>query len=49
MTSRTCWSPIPLIANAVVRSRSSAYIIGVEVGQTNIVFFDSRRSADRRL
>lgn len=31
----------PLIANAVVRSAQRAYIIGVKVGQTNIVFFDS--------
>ncbi len=30
----------PLIANAVVRSAQRAYIIGVAVGQTNIVFFD---------
>jgi pilus assembly protein CpaC len=31
----------PKIANAVVRSAQRAYIIGVAVGQTNIVFFDS--------
>ena len=31
----------PKIANAVVRSAQRAYIIGAEVGQTNIVFFDS--------
>ena len=36
-----CWSPIPKIANAVVRSAQRAYIIGAAVGQTNIVFFDS--------
>ena len=31
----------PKIANAVVRSSRRAYIIGVTVGQTNIVFFDA--------
>jgi pilus assembly protein CpaC len=31
----------PKIANAVVHSPQRAYIIGAEVGQTNIVFFDS--------
>src|ERR1700737_1421842 len=31
----------PKIATAVVRSAQRAYIIGVAVGQTNIVFFDS--------
>jgi pilus assembly protein CpaC len=31
----------PRIANAVIRSAQRAYIIGVAVGQTNIVFFDS--------
>jgi pilus assembly protein CpaC len=31
----------PKIANAVVRSAQRAYLIGVAVGQTNIVFFDS--------
>ncbi len=31
----------PKIANAVVRSAQRAYIIGAQVGQTNIVFFDS--------
>ena len=31
----------PKIANAVVRSAQRAYIIGANVGQTNIVFFDS--------
>ena len=31
----------PKIANAVVRSAQRAYIIGVAIGQTNIVFFDS--------
>ena len=36
-----CWSPIPKIANAVVRSSQRAYIIGAAIGQTNIVFFDS--------
>lgn len=30
----------PKIANAVVRSSRRVYIIGVEVGQTNIFFFD---------
>ena len=34
----------PKIANAVVRSAQRAYIIGAAVGQTNIVFFDSRVS-----
>src|ERR1700744_232058 len=40
MTSRTCWSPTP---RSPTRSciRRSAYVIGAEVGQTNIVFFDS--------
>ena len=36
-----CWSPIPKIANAVVRSSQRAYIIGGAVGQTNVVFFDA--------
>ena len=36
-----CWSPIPKIANAVVRSSQRAYIIGAAVGQTNVVFFDA--------
>ena len=31
----------PKIANAVVRSSRRAYIIGNEVGQTNVFFFDS--------
>src|ERR1700736_4754796 len=31
----------PKIATAVVRSAQRAYIIGVAVGQTNIVFFDA--------
>jgi pilus assembly protein CpaC len=31
----------PKVANAVVHSPQRAYIIGAEVGQTNIVFFDS--------
>lgn len=31
----------PKIANAVIRSAQRAYIIGVAVGQTNIVFFDA--------
>ena len=31
----------PKIANAVIRSAQRAYIIGVTVGQTNIVFFDA--------
>ncbi|HEY0909624.1 MAG TPA: type II and III secretion system protein family protein [Bradyrhizobium sp.] len=31
----------PKIANAVVHSAQRAYVIGAEVGQTNIVFFDS--------
>ncbi len=35
-----CWSPIPKIANAVIRSAQRAYIIGGAVGQTNVVFFD---------
>jgi len=39
----------PKIANAVVRSAQRAYIIGAAVGQTNIVFFDFQRPADRRL
>ncbi|HEV3397275.1 MAG TPA: type II and III secretion system protein family protein [Xanthobacteraceae bacterium] len=30
----------PKIANAVIRSSRRAYLIGVEVGQTNIYFFD---------
>jgi pilus assembly protein CpaC len=30
----------PTIANAVVRSARRAYIVGVKVGQTNILFFD---------
>ncbi len=31
----------PKVANAVVHSPQRAYIIGAEVGQTNIVFFDA--------
>src|ERR1700722_14941736 len=31
----------PKIANAVVHSAQRAYVIGAEVGQTNIVFFDT--------
>jgi pilus assembly protein CpaC len=31
----------PKVANAVVRSSRRVYIIGVEVGQTNIFFFDA--------
>jgi pilus assembly protein CpaC len=31
----------PKIANAIVRSTQRAYIIGLAVGQTNIVFFDA--------
>src|SRR3954464_10210899 len=31
----------PKIANAVVRSSRRVYMIGVEVGQTNIFFFDA--------
>ena len=31
----------PKIANAVVRSSRRAYIIGIEVGQTNVFFFDA--------
>jgi pilus assembly protein CpaC len=31
----------PKIANAIVRSPQRAYMIGVAVGQTNVVFFDS--------
>lgn len=31
----------PKIANAVIRSAERAYIIGVGVGQTNVVFFDA--------
>jgi pilus assembly protein CpaC len=31
----------PKIANAVVRSAQRAYMIGVAVGQTNVVFFDA--------
>ena len=31
----------PKIANAVIRSSQRAYIIGMTVGQTNIVFFDA--------
>jgi pilus assembly protein CpaC len=31
----------PKVANAVVHSAQRAYVIGAEVGQTNIVFFDS--------
>ena len=31
----------PKIANAVIRSSQRAYIIGMSVGQTNIVFFDA--------
>ena len=36
-----CWSPIPKIANAVIRSSRRVYMIGVAVGQTNIFFFDA--------
>ena len=31
----------PKIANAVVRSSRRAYVIGVEIGQTNVYFFDT--------
>ena len=31
----------PRIANAVIRSARRAYLIGVEVGQTNVFFFDA--------
>ena len=31
----------PKIANAVIRSSQRAYVIGMAVGQTNIVFFDA--------
>jgi pilus assembly protein CpaC len=31
----------PKVANAVVHSSQRAYVIGAEVGQTNIVFFDT--------
>ena len=31
----------PKVANAVVHSSQRAYVIGAEVGQTNIVFFNS--------
>ena len=31
----------PKVANAIVHSAQRAYVIGSEVGQTNIVFFDS--------
>ena len=31
----------PKVANAVVHSAQRAYVIGAEVGQTNIVFFDT--------
>jgi pilus assembly protein CpaC len=31
----------PKIANAVVRSARRAYVIGVEMGQTNVFFFDA--------
>ncbi len=31
----------PKIANAVIRSAQRAFIIGVGVGQTNVVFFDA--------
>ena len=31
----------PKIANAVVRSSRRAYVIGIEVGQTNVFFFDA--------
>jgi pilus assembly protein CpaC len=31
----------PKIANAVVRSARRAYIIGIDVGQTNVFFFDA--------
>jgi pilus assembly protein CpaC len=31
----------PKIANAVVRSTRRAYIIGIDVGQTNVFFFDA--------
>src|SRR6185503_12184723 len=30
----------PKVANAVIRSAQRAYIIGGDVGQTNVVFFD---------
>jgi pilus assembly protein CpaC len=31
----------PKIANAVIRSAQRAYVIGVGIGQTNVVFFDA--------
>ncbi len=31
----------PKIANAVVRTSRRAYVIGVTVGQTSVVFFDA--------
>ena len=31
----------PKVANAVIRSAQRAYIIGGDVGQTNVVFFDA--------
>jgi pilus assembly protein CpaC len=31
----------PKIANAVIRSSQRAYVIGVGIGQTNVVFFDA--------
>src|SRR6185437_2825438 len=31
----------PKVANAVIHSSQRAYIIGTQVGQTNVVFFDS--------
>ncbi len=31
----------PKIANAIVRSSRRAYVIGVEIGQTNVFFFDA--------
>ena len=34
----------PKIANAVIRSSQRAYIIGGQVGQTNVVFFTDRKS-----
>jgi pilus assembly protein CpaC len=35
----------PKVANAVIRSPQRAYILGVAVGQTNIVFFDAAGQA----
>jgi pilus assembly protein CpaC len=32
----------PAVANAVVRSSRKAYLIGMEVGETNVIFFDAQ-------